>query len=354
MPRAAHPWPAAFGLTALAGLSGWVALVLLARIVPALFPGQALPVTAELPGPLEPLGLEKPSAESVFNSPIVVLMAAVDARPGQVQGLAAVNTDTIMLARLDPVAKDVRVLSVPRDLLMDVTYADGETGAERINSSFALAAGKQGASAGMDNLRSDLERNLDISIDYWVMVDFRGAAELIDAVGGVDVTIPADLAINEWWYSDDDVTHRLLSFPAGTRHLDGYHAVAFARLRAPDDDLHRIKRQQIVLQAVTESAFSSGALADPMGLWNAYGSAFKTNVPRSRLPGYALLAKQTRGALQTYSLADPVNGAPAVQDETLRSGAEVLVGVPEAIHYWRDLVFGPLPVDSGSIASANP
>lgn len=349
----AHPWPAAFALLVGAAATGWIALAMLARVLPALFPGQTLPLADALP--LQPLGVISPGPDSVFNDPIVVLMAAVDERPGQQTGLAAVNTDTIMLARIDPVARDIRVLSVPRDLFMDVTYEDGSTGTERINSSFAQVAGTRGASAGMNNLSGDLERDLGISIDYWVMVDFRGAARLIDALGGIDITIPEDLSMEDWWYSDDDVTHKLLSFPPGLQHLDGYHAVAFARLRAPDDDLHRIKRQQLVLEAAMTQAFSTGAMSDPLGLWSAYGSAFKTNMPSAKLPGFALLAKQTRGTLSTYSLADPVNGQPAVEDKTLRSGAEVLVAVPQALRYWVDAVFGVRDVHkAGAVAQPAP
>lgn len=345
-----RPWPAVSALLVAAIGSCWLALALFAQVLPALFPGQSLPLPEPLP--IQPPLISPPAEESVFNQPIVVLMAAVDARPGKSAGLAAVNTDTIMLARMDPIARDIRVLSVPRDLFMDVTYQDGSTGSERINSSFAQVAGKRGASAGMANLSHDLERDLDVSIDYWVMVDFRGAERLIDALGGIDVNIPQDLAMENWWYSDDDATGQMVNFPPGPQHLDGYHAVAFARLRAPDDDLHRIKRQQLVLEAAMQQAFAGGAMNDPLALWNAYGSAFKTNVPKAKMPGYALLAKQTHGALETYSLADPVNGSLAVQDETLPSGAEVLVAVPEALRYWVNVVFGHDETETDVVAQS--
>lgn len=341
-------WPAVLALLTTAVSSCWLALALFAQVLPALFPGQSLPLPEALP--IQPPLVSAPSEESVFNRPIVVLMAAVDSRPGQQASLATVNTDTIMLARINPLAKDIRVLSVPRDLVMDVTYQDGSTGAERINSSFAQVAGARGASAGMANLTQDLERGLGISIDYWVMVDFRGAERVIDVLGGVDLDIPQDLAMENWWYSDDDVAGQLLNFPPGPQHLDGYHAVAFARLRAPDDDLHRIKRQQLVLEAAMEQAFAGGAMSDPLGLWSAYGSAFKTNVPAAKMPGYALLARQTHGALETYSLADPVNGTLAVQDQTLQSGAEVLVAVPGALRHWVDVVFGDGETEAGVVA----
>jgi anionic cell wall polymer biosynthesis LytR-Cps2A-Psr (LCP) family protein len=200
----------------------------------------------------------------------------------------------------------------------------------------------------MLRLSTDLEREFGIEIDYWVGLDFRSAETLVDAVGGIDLRIPDELAIEEWWYSDDDVDHRLLQFPAGSVHLDGYHAVAFARLRALDDDLHRIKRQQLVLEAVLARAFDSGLMKDPVALWSAYKSAIETDVPGSRIPGLALLAKQLNGSIQTFSLADPVNGAAAVVDQTLPSGAAVLVGVPENISYWLERVFGNGSVESES------
>ncbi len=325
--------------TALA--SSWVALVLLARVTPALFPGQTLPVAKiDFPGALAPVGIRAPGPQSVFNKPIVVLVVGVDERPNQ-QALAAVNTDTIMLIRVDPVGKDVRALSVPRDLLINLSETDDEQFLGRVNMAFALGAGDGGGfEAGMERLSGNLERELGISIDYWVSLDFHDAAQLFDAVGGVDLTVPEDLAIDEWWYSDDDVSHRLLKFPAGPQHMDGYHAVAFARLRALDDDLHRIKRQQLVLQAAFARAFSSGAMNDPIALWSAFHSAIHTNIPSARVPGLALLAKQLSGSIEVFSLAEPVNGAAAVLDETLPSGAAVLVGVPENIQFWIDAVFG--------------
>jgi LCP family protein required for cell wall assembly len=287
------------------------------------------------------LKVQSPGAESVFNKPVVVLVAAVDTRPNAPNDLGAVNTDTIMLARLDPIAKDVRVLSVPRDLQIGVSYEDGSRSPARANTSFAIGAENgRGLKAGMDHLQADLEHEFGISIDYWVQVDFRGAERLIDAVGGVDVTIPEDLAIDRWWYSDDDIHGEELSFLPGPQHLDGYNAVAFARLRALDDDLHRIKRQQLVLQAAVAKAFSTGFLSDPMGAWGAYSDAIRTDVPSARLPGYALLVRQTQGRLTNYSLADEVGGAPSVVDAVTPGGAAVLKGQPAQIQHWLEVVFG--------------
>jgi hypothetical protein len=145
-----------------------------------------------------------------------------------------------------------------------------------------------------------------VQTDYWVILDFRGVAGIVDAMGGIEVTIPEDLAFQDWWYSDDDVTHRLISVPPGRQFLDGYMAVAFSRNRDPND-LARIDRQQVILQAAVTEVFAQGLLSPGRwpGLWESYRSAVKTNVPNARLPGYANLLRETRGNMTTFSVGDP-------------------------------------------------
>lgn len=351
---------AAAALVPLAVATVWAALIVLARVTPALFPGQTLdlavpPAVAGYLPPVPvpaPLKVEPPGPESVYNRPIVVLAVGVDSRP-KTGDLAAVNTDTIMLANIDPLLKEVKVLSIPRDLLIRINNADGSMYEDRVNTSFANGAAEGGGvSGGMRQLETDLERALGIRIDYWSQVDFRGAARLFDAIGGIDVVVPGDLAIDEWWYSDDDENGKWLAFPPGAQHLNGYEAVAFARLREADDDLHRIRRQQLVLEAAVRQALGGGLLNDPAKAWSSYGESVRTNVPGAKVPGLALLARQTQGRLTTYSLADPVNGAASVVDVRLRSGAQVLRARPEALAYWTRLVFGQQPAEESEAVSS--
>ena len=70
-------------------------------------------------------------------------------------------------------------------------------------------------------------------------MDFLGVEELIDAVGGIDIDVPEELAFDDWWYSDEGnrPPHWLSVFP-GEQHMSGYTAVAFGRYRnGPDGDL---------------------------------------------------------------------------------------------------------------------
>lgn len=340
-------------LTILAIGTTWASLILLAHVWPALFPGRSLNLgvsgssvfSPRIPGPRinlpDVIKIETPE-ETVFNRPLIVLVVGTDTSAD----LANLRTDTILLARIDPVTKSVKLLSIPRDLLIEITGPDGEIYEDRINASFGVGASKdETIASGMEHLAADIERNFGVATDYWVQVDFRGAERLFDVLGGVDVYIPEELSVYDWYYSDNDRPARYISFPPGDQHLDGYNAVAFSRLREFDNDLKRIERQQIVMEAAMAQAFSKGLLNNVPSLWSAYHDSVVTNVETARIPGLGLLAKDSRGRIQTYSLGDPVNGTQTLYDVTLDSGAQVLRGDPDNIKYWIDTVLkGKLPI----------
>jgi len=331
----------------------WGALVLLAHVWPALFPGRTLNLgvsgssvfSTNIPGPRinipDIIKIETPE-ETVFNRPLIVLVVGTDTSAD----VSRLHTDTILLARIDPVTKSVKLLSIPRDLLIEITTPEGEVYEDRINTSFGIGAAKdETIRSGMEQLVGDIQRNFGVSTDYWVQVDFRGAERLFDVLGGVDVYIPEELSVYDWWYSDNDRPARYLSFPPGEQQLSGYEAVAFSRLREFDNDFKRIERQQIVMEAAMSQAFSKGLLNNIPSLWSAYHDAVVTNVDTARIPGLGLLARDTRGRIQTYSLADPVNGTQTLFDETLPSGAQVLRGNEANVLYWIDTVLkGLLPI----------
>ncbi len=325
-----------FGITSL-----YTSAALLARVTPALFPGETL--SGVLPGPIPAKGiLSEPGPSSVFNRRINILVMGVDSRPDQENDLTLpieerfkARTDTLMVASIDPVTNSINFLSFPRDLVITVHPREGWPYDTRINESFleGLQSG-QSVEAGAQQVQRDVEENFGVETDYWVILDFRGVADMIDAMGGVDIVVPQELAFQDWWYSDDDVTHKLISIPPGRQSLDGYMAVAFSRNREPND-LARIERQQIVLQAAVTEVFAQGLLSADRwpGLWNAYRSTVKTDVPNARLPGYANLIRQTRGNMTTFSIGDPVGESPTVWDGWL-FGAAVLYWDPENVSYW--------------------
>ncbi len=335
-------------LFTLALCSSYASLAMLSKAWPAVFPGQ----TFSLPG-LQQIPLPKPSDDSAFNRRINLLVIGLDKRPG-FQLLDAYNTDVIMVATIDPVSKQMSLLSFPRDLYVDL-HAPGEPVTKgRINTSYARGILRERSfDSGARMLANDIQINFGITIDHWVVMDFLGVERLVDAVGGVDVEIPPELAVPEWRYSNDDLTFTYVRFPAGPYHFNGYEAVAFGRYRETDDDLHRVKRQQLIVGAAIAKVFERGMLNNPLELWDAYNDTIRTDVPRSRMPGYGLLLKDTNGTMKAYSLGDPVNDVPTVTGWTTPGGAAVLLWNADNVRYILGQVFTKAVYATSNVEIAN-
>jgi LCP family protein required for cell wall assembly len=349
-----------FALLTFALASIYSSIALLARITPALFPGKDLTnlgiirPLASLDNPF--VTIKPPSDASVFNKRINLLILGVDKRPNfqfEDNANSGYLTDTIMVATIDPIGKQTSVLSFPRDMEVDIHTKDFVY-EDRINTSFGVGV-RNGKSigSGIDQMKLDMKENFGIDIDYYVILDFKGVEKLIDALGGIEVDIPYDLSVPDWFYSDDDINGVWVSFPPGINKLDGYHAVAFGRHREYDSDLKRVKRQQLVMKTALQKVFTMALLNNPLDLWDAYASTVKTDIPRSRFPGYALLLKDTNGRMNTYSLGDPVNDVPTMVGYITPGGAAVLQWNAENVQYWLSQVFTKTQYSASSVEVQN-
>jgi LCP family protein required for cell wall assembly len=341
----------AFAVLTLFLASSYTGIALLARVTPALFPGRSLrnvPVVAAIDKVAPVSG---PSETSAFTDPIQILVLGVDRRPeydkdGKLLPLpdgqeAAALTDVIMVIRIDPLTKKSTMLSFPRDMLVEIHRKDRQPYEDRINTSFEMGVRDGGdRAAGIAQMKRDMKENFGIEVDYSVVLDFKGVEGLVDALGGITVDVPSDLAIYDWAYSDDDRTVKYVSFPPGINNLDGYNAVAFGRNREGDSDLYRIKRQQLVVKAAVDKTFSSGIVGrDPRDLWDAYSGLVKTDVPLVSLAGLADVVRLTNVSMVSYSLGDPVDEVPTMIPFTTDEGAAVLQWNPENVQYWLSRAF---------------
>lgn len=336
----------AFAIFTVFVASVYTGVALLARVTPALFPGRALTNIGFVQVIDTVAPVPQASETGSFRDPIRLLILGTDHRPWEVDG-ASVRTDVIMVASLDPVSKRTTFLSFPRDMAIRINNKDGSSFRTRINESYGVGVEEGGnRAAGIEQVKRDLKANFGIEIDNYVLLDFRGVEQLVDAVGGITVDIPEDLEVGEWWYSNDDKNHRLISFPAGRTTMDGYHAVAFGRNR-DNSDLYRIKRQQLVIKAALQKGFSSGIIGrNPFELWDAYNNLVTTDVPKSAMAGLADLMKKTGGTAETYSLGDPVDDVPTVTEGYLPGGAAVLFWDPENVQYWLARTFPSRQADA--------
>lgn len=104
---------------------------------------------------------------------------------------------------------------------------------------------------GADLMLDTVSKQFDVEVDRYVRVNFYAFAQIIDAIGGVDITLTnvEAQALNGEIYTNATTKHRV--YP-GLNHLDGYDALQYARQRFIDDDWHRVARQRTVLQAAVE------------------------------------------------------------------------------------------------------
>ncbi len=319
--------------------SAYTSLAMLGRVSPMVFPGKNFTnlVGIDLISSVAP-GISQPGVNDLQYKRINLLIMGLDRRPGD--GDIAGRTDSLVIASIDPLTKTTNMLSFPRDMWIDIHPANnGPVYQDRINGSFAAGVGTGNSpDAGAEQVKRDLKANFGIDVTHWVVMDFFAVQQLIDAVGGIDIDIPYELSVGNWIYSDDDKHAQYVSFPSGIQHLDGYHAVAFGRNRDPSD-FSRVKRQQLVMTTALAKVFSLGLLNNPVDLYDTYSKLVKTDVPKSKMPGYGLLLKDTGGRTKTFSLGDPVNGIATMQDFVTAGGADVEAWNPENVQYWLSQVF---------------
>ena len=119
-------------------------------------------------------------------------------------------------------------------------------GQERINAAFELG-GSQTAKQTTSNV-------LGQRVDRYALIGLQGVRDVVDAVGGVDITVAQ--AIHDDAYPTDDYGIQTVDIPAGRQHMDGDTALKYARTRHQDSDFGRIARQQQVLSAVRTALFN--------------------------------------------------------------------------------------------------
>lgn len=180
--------------------------------------------------------------------PLDVLVLGVDARPGE--GYIT-RTDSIMLLGLKPAQLRASMLSIPRDLFIDVPGY----GAQRINTINVLGE-QEGEGQGVTLLEQSIESSFGVTVDRYARLNFQGFIALVDAVGGV--TIDVERMIVDDLYPTEDGGVMTLRFDAGVQTMNGERALQYARTRHADDDYQRAHRQQQVFSALL------GKLANPI------------------------------------------------------------------------------------------
>lgn len=177
----------------------------------------------------------------VAREPFYMLLLGTDGRPGE----EIYRTDSIILARIDPVNKGATLISIPRDT--HVTYKGSDC---KINAVFSY--GQQDDGSGAAEMIEAVNELCGVQISEYAEINFQGMEALVDAVGGIDLYIPEGDEVVGDEHLDVDV-------PSGQQHLDGQHALAFSRSRYiyTDGDYTRMRHQRMVLGALADKILNN-------------------------------------------------------------------------------------------------
>ncbi len=215
---------------------------------------------------------------------VTVLLVGIDLAPGRDQHL----TDTMLVASLDPVTGEGAMVSVPRDLY-GVPLGDGTVYNAKLNSLLAAARADRNTypEGGPATLKAAIGTLLGTRIHYFIAIDIESLRQVIDAIGGVDVTV--ERTIDDPNYPDTLTGQRGFYLEAGEQHLDGTTALAYARSRKSvgESDFTRAERQQILLTAIAEKLTAGNLLVTLPGLLDAVRDNVATDIPSGRIPGLA-------------------------------------------------------------------
>lgn len=202
------------------------------------------------------------------DNQINILMLGIRGKDDQYGGLLA---DGIMLLLLDKNKKEVAMISIPRDLYVEMPDLKNDDRKEKINFANAYGETKQ-RGAGLLLTKALVSNIMGIKIDYTISVDFNAFKEIVDWVGGIKIARSTPFNEHLQWlgegkegklYWKKDGSGWTFYIPVGENFLDGEAALYYARSRFSTSDFDRSRRQQEILSAIKDKAVALNILGNP-------------------------------------------------------------------------------------------
>lgn len=211
-------------------------------------------------------------------------------------------TDTIIIAGIDPSKKEAALLSIPRDLYVQIP----EIGVDgKINAVKALGD-KSYKKNGIDLLQKTIKEVSGLNIHYFVQLDFDGFTKIVDDVGGIDIEL--EESINDPIYPNFNNGYDPFFIEKGWHHLDGATALKVARSRhSKMGDFDRIKRQQAIIKSFKQKVFDKYAKFDVIAfadIVSDLGNHLRTNIELGEIPRLYKLIKEIKSHNITAATID--------------------------------------------------
>lgn len=280
-------------------------------------------------------------------------------------------TDTLMLAHVDKKTKKVVLFNVPRDLWVKVPSTDPEANTHsKINAIYQMALFPEDYPSvpkqyhGKDNAPSFLKKVIGdvtgVNVDYFVGIDFGGFRQLIDTLGGIDVSVRTTFTDYEYpidGHEDDPCgkkdteledavkqateepvlafpcRYETLHFDAGPTHLDGTSALKYARSRhslQDGNDFGRAARQQQVIEAVKDKVLSIGFIPKILPLMDTLSNNIRTDISASEIDSFLGEAANAKD----YKIVNYVMSTNEVLKNDISADGQYILVSKDGIDKW--------------------
>lgn len=234
-----------------------------------------------------------------------ILLLGIDRAP---EGTDVSRTDTNLLISIIPLRPVVNMLSIPRDLWVQIP----NVGENRINTAHFFAEAEQtgsGPQAAMQTVR----QNFGVPVNFYARIRFDGVKDIIDAMDGVTIQLDQPMS----------------GYNGGTHRLNGEQALAFARDRQGSDDFFRMERGQIIIRSTINELLKPTSWSKFPKIIRVTNQVVDTNIPGFLYPRIGL-------ALIRASLSNTINSVTInremVTPFTTDQGANVLLPNWDAIN----------------------
>ena len=246
--------------------------------------------------------------EPVTGSRMTVLLAGLDQFSTRSERLY----DSLMVVSIDTETKRIAMVSIPRDTSGYPLYWGGK-GTIKINSipTYVRNGWLKSPDQPVTTLIKEVGYLVGVPINYYGVMDLGSFMKIIDLVGGVDIT---STAVNDPTYDWLDGSPYGFQISAGAHHLDGRHALAYARSRhgAGNSDYARASRQQQILTAVARKMATPAMLLKLPSLMNQAASLVDTNFPASKVADVVEFTQSVPSAnYDNYVLGPPYSVSTA-------------------------------------------
>lgn len=263
------------------------------------------------------------------NSRVTILLMGLDYRDWQSGEVP--RTDTMMLLTVDPLSKTAGMLSIPRDMWVNIPGYDYS----KINNAYRYGELDQVPGGGPGLAMQTVEEFLGVDVQYYVQVDFEAFVKLIDEIGGVKIDVPAEITIEAIGSDRKEVT-----LQPGRVTLPGDLALAYARNRYTDGgDFDRAARQQQVIMGVRDRILDFNQLptliARAPAIYNELSNGIHTNLTLEQIIQLAWLMPQ----IDKGNIISRVIGTDCVEFGTSPDGQDILRAIPDKVRLVRDEVF---------------